>query len=112
MKRKEKEKKRVMHFGDCLLYVCLEFFPALLSERRIESHFWDVKLKCYLMQNSEAFSPRKASIFLVFKGDENTGLFCLPALGQPNLLQLPGMWGLGGKKKKNGEEAEARSEDY
>lgn len=63
------------------------------------------------MQNSKAFSPREASIFPVFKGGENMVLFCLPALGQPNLLQLPGMWGLGGKKK-NGEEAEAQNEDY
>lgn len=40
-------KKKVMHFNDSLLYVYLEFFPALLSGKRTESHFWDVKLKCY-----------------------------------------------------------------
>lgn len=96
-KRKKKKKDKVMHFNDCFLYVYLEFFPALLSGRRIESHFWDVKLECYLMQNSKAFS--QASILPVFKDDENTVLFCLPALGQPNLLQLPGTWGLGGNEK-------------
>lgn len=58
------------------------------------------------MQNSKAFSPRNPLSFLYLKV-----VFCLPALGQPNLLQLPKMWGLGGKKK-NGEEAEAQNEDY
>lgn len=66
----------------------------------MESNFWDVKLKCYLEQSSKAFSLKKASIFPVFKDGENTQLFCLSALGQPNLLQLPGMQRLGEKRRK------------
>lgn len=66
----------------------------------MESNFWDVKLTCYLEQSGKAFSPKKASIFPVFKDGENTQLFCLSALGQPNLLQLPGIQRLGGKKEE------------
>lgn len=65
----------------------------------MESHFWDVKLKCYLEQSGKAFSPRKISLFPVFKDGKNMGLFCLSALEQPDLLhcQECGDWA---KKKR------------
>lgn len=55
-----------------------------------------------LLRTKQLFSARKASIFPVFKDGENMGLFCPSALGQPDLLQLPGMQRLGrgvGKRK-------------
>jgi len=58
-----------------------------------------VKLKCYLEQSGKAFSPRKISILPVLKDGKNMGLFCLSALGQPGLLQLPETWRLGGGRK-------------
>lgn len=99
---KRKKKAHCISMTVCCWVYLEKAFPSLALGEKARISFLGCDAQMLLKAERQSlFSKKKISIFPVFKDGKNMGLFCLSALGQPDLLQLPGMQRLrgGGREK-------------